>query len=51
MNPGIIFFALVATIVFGLAAHKARKGKRAVAAQVYGWVGIAGYVTAMAGMA
>ena len=51
MNAGIIFFALVACIVFGIAAHKARKTRRPVAAQVYGWAGIAGYTVAMVGMA
>ena len=51
MNAGMIFTALVVSIVFGLAAHKARKAKRGVAAQVYGWTGIAGYAVAMVGMA
>ena len=51
MNAGIIFTALVVSIVFGIAAHKARKSRRSVAAQVYGWTGIAGYTIAMVGMA
>jgi len=43
----IIIAGLLISIVAGAAAFKARKNRKHVAANVYGWTGIAGYATAV----
>jgi hypothetical protein len=50
MNPGTIFAALVVSIIFGAAAFKARRARKHGWANVYGYTGIAGYITATVGM-
>jgi len=46
----IIIAGLIASIVFGSLAFKARKNKRHVAANVHGFAGIAGYAIAVGSM-
>lgn len=46
----IIVIGLIASIAFGIAAHKARKAKRPIAANLHGFAGIAGYVVSVGSM-
>ncbi len=46
----IIFYSLVTSIIAGAKAHKARVAKQMISANVFGLIGITGYVVATISM-